>query len=188
MPQQMLALETRKHRRCAADLCSRQKHQRSLASTGPKHAAAPLNACQSPSRFMSIMMLTMLSMHYVSQIYIPDDDIIQMPSSISRAFDIQEVYGLELAQPTLCSRIESETVHGVGLYKEGPTVLRYVTFVEIMVPLFSMDFFKGHVVQSLATSASGTHHPSRCKPVMSTAHLVHVCCCTAQFACNTRLR
>lgn len=89
------------------------------------------------------------------QIYIPDDDIIQLPATINRAFDIQEVYGLELAQPTLCSRIESETVHGVGLYKEGPTVLRYVTFVEIMVPMFSMEFFKGHVVDTLATSASG---------------------------------
>ena len=92
------------------------------------------------------------------QVYIPDDDIIQLPSSISRAFDIQEIYGLELAQPTLCSRIESESIHNVGLFKESPTVLRYVTFVEIMVPLFSMEFFKGHVVSTLATSESGMCH------------------------------
>lgn len=89
------------------------------------------------------------------QIYIPDDDIIQLPSSINRAFDIQEAYGLELAQPTLCSKIESLTIHEAGLFKEGPTILRYVTFVEIMVPLFSMDFFKGPVTDTLATSASG---------------------------------
>lgn len=103
----------------------------------------------------------MIQVTHDMQVYIPDDDIIQLPSSISRAFDIQEIYGLELAQPTLCSRIESQTVHGVGLYKEGPTVLRYVTFVEIMVPLFSMDFFKGHVVNTLATSASGRSSCSR---------------------------
>ena len=96
--------------------------------------------------------------HPHMQVYIPDDDIIQLPSSISRAFDIQEIYGLELAQPTLCSRIESESIHNVGLFKESPTVLRYVTFVEIMVPLFSMDFFKGHVVSTLATSDSGMCH------------------------------
>ncbi len=79
----------------------------------------------------------------------------QLSSSINRAFDIQEVYGLELAQPSLCSRIESDSVHGQGMYMESPTVLRYGTFVEIMVPLFSMDFFKGNVTATLSTSASG---------------------------------
>ncbi len=87
--------------------------------------------------------------------YIPDDDIVQLSSSINRAFDIQEVYGLELAQPSLCSRIESDSVHGQGMYMESPTVLRYGTFVEIMVPLFSMEFFKGNVTTTLSTSASG---------------------------------
>ncbi|KAL0046279.1 hypothetical protein WJX82_007868 [Trebouxia sp. C0006] len=96
--------------------------------------------------------------HYVhryTQVYIPDDDIVQLSSSIDRAFDIQEVYGLDLAQPSLCSRIESDSVHGQGMYMESPTILRYGTFVEIMVPLFSMDFFKGNVTDTLSTSASG---------------------------------
>ena len=89
------------------------------------------------------------------QIYIPDDDIVQLSSSINKAFDVQEVYGLDLAQPALCSRIESESIHKVGMYMEASTVLRYGTFVEIMVPLFSMDFFKGNVTYTLSTSSSG---------------------------------
>ena len=88
----------------------------------------------------------------------PDDDIVQLGSSINKAFDVQEVYGLELAQPSLCSRVESDSVHGQGMYMEGPTVLRYGTFVEIMVPLFSMNFFKGNVTDTLSTSASGVVH------------------------------
>ena len=94
------------------------------------------------------------STHWL-QVYVPDDDIVQLGSSINRAFDVQEVYGLELAQPSLCSRVESDSVHGQGMYMEGPTVLRYGTFVEIMVPLFSMNFFKGNVTDTLSTSASG---------------------------------
>ena len=87
--------------------------------------------------------------------YIPDDDIVQQSTSINRAFDVQEVYGLDLAQPALCSRVESDSVHGLGMYMEPSTVLRYGTFVEIMVPLFSMDFFKGNVTYTLSTSSSG---------------------------------
>jgi len=107
-------------------------------------------------------------------VYIPDDDIVQLSSSIDRAFDIQEVYGLDLAQPSLCSRIESDSVHGQGMYMESPTVLRYGTFVEIMVPLFSMDFFKGNVTDTLSTSASGAsllHHCCRDLPPAAFIHL-----------------
>ena len=96
--------------------------------------------------------------HPLVQVYVPDDDIVQLGSSINKAFDLQEVYGLELAQPSLCSRVESDSVHGQGMYMEGPTVLRYGTFVEIMVPLFSMNFFKGNVTDTLSTSASGAVH------------------------------
>ncbi len=64
--------------------------------------------------------------------YIPDDDIVQLSSSIDRAFDIQEVYGLDLAQPSLCSRIESDSVHGQGMYTESPTVLRYGTLWKLL--------------------------------------------------------
>lgn len=48
--------------------------------------------------------------------YIPDDDIVQHSSIISRAFDVQQFYRLDLAQPALCSRVESDSVHGVGMY------------------------------------------------------------------------
>ena len=89
------------------------------------------------------------------QVYVPDDDIVQLSSSINRAFDIQQVYGLQLAQPALCSRIESETIHVTGMWMESPTVLRYTTFIEIMVTLFSMEFFKGNVTKTLATADSG---------------------------------
>lgn len=79
------------------------------------------------------------------QVYIPDDDIVQHSRAISRAFDIQEMYKLDLAQPAMCSTVESDSVHGIGMYMEASSVLRYGTFVEIMVPLFSMNFFKGDV-------------------------------------------
>ena len=91
------------------------------------------------------------------QVYVPDDDIIQLSTSISDMFDIQETYGLELAQPTLCSAVESYTVHvnDFTLWKEATTVLRYGNFVEIMVPLFSMRFFNTDVIKTLSTAASG---------------------------------
>ena len=94
---------------------------------------------------------------FMLQVYIPDDDIIQLSSSISEIFNIQERYSLELAQPSLCSNVESHTIHvtGLPLWKEATTVLRYGTFVEIMVPLFSMTFFNREVVKTLSTSASG---------------------------------
>ncbi|KAL3156462.1 hypothetical protein ABBQ38_000767 [Trebouxia sp. C0009 RCD-2024] len=93
--------------------------------------------------------------HRYSQVYIPDDDIVQDSSAINRAFDVQELYKLDLAQPTLCSKVESNSVHGTGMYMEAPSVLRYATFVEIMVPLFSMNFFKGNITHTLSTASSG---------------------------------
>ena len=109
--------------------------------------------------------------------YIPDDDIVQLSSSIDRAFDIQEVYGLDLAQPSLCSRIESDSVHGQGMYMESPTILRYGTFVEIMVPLFSMDFFKGNVTDTLSTSASGASWLHHCCLNLPPAACIHPWTC-----------
>ncbi len=106
--------------------------------------------------------------------YIPDDDIVQLSSSIDRAFDIQEVYGLDLAQPSLCSRIESDSVHGQGMYTESPTVLRYGTFVEIIVPLFSMDFFKGNVTDTLSTSAPGASWLHHCCLDLPPAAFIHL--------------
>ncbi|KAL3156458.1 hypothetical protein ABBQ38_000763 [Trebouxia sp. C0009 RCD-2024] len=96
-------------------------------------------------------------MHRYTQVYVPDDDIIQLAASINELFNIQETYGLELAQPSLCSSVESHTIHvnDLPLWKQATTVLRYGTFVEIMVPLFGMRFFKTDVIKTLSTSASG---------------------------------
>ncbi|KAL3132101.1 hypothetical protein ABBQ32_008710 [Trebouxia sp. C0010 RCD-2024] len=95
--------------------------------------------------------------HRYTQVYVPDDDIIQLAVSISDMFNIQETYGLELAQPALCSNVESHTIHvnDFLLWKEATTVLRYGTFVEIMVPLFSMRFFSTDVTTTLSTADSG---------------------------------
>ncbi|KAL3132160.1 hypothetical protein ABBQ32_008768 [Trebouxia sp. C0010 RCD-2024] len=98
--------------------------------------------------------------HYAyryTQVYVPDDDIVQLAVSINEMFNVQEMYGLELAQPSLCSSVESHTIHvnDLSLWKQATTVLRYSTFVEIMVPLFSMRFFKTDVIKTLSTSASG---------------------------------
>eukprot|EP00891_Asterochloris_glomerata_P006950 jgi/Astpho2/6950/Aster-01812 len=90
------------------------------------------------------------------QVYIPDDDIIQTTAIINSIFDIQARYSLDLCQPSLCSPTESYT-WTVGLWKELPTVLRYTTFIEVMVTQFSMDFFLSDVVDTLryAESAYG---------------------------------
>ena len=86
--------------------------------------------------------------------YIPDDDIIQTTAIINSIFDIQARYSLDLCQPSLCSPTESYT-WTVGLWKEVPTVLRYTTFIEVMVTQFSMDFFLSDVVDTLRYAESG---------------------------------
>lgn len=88
------------------------------------------------------------------QVYIPDDDIIQTTAIINSIFDIQARYSLDLCQPSLCSPTESYT-WTVGLWKELPTVLRYTTFIEVMVTQFSMDFFLSDVVDTLRYAESG---------------------------------
>ena len=86
--------------------------------------------------------------------YIPDDDIIQTTAIMNSIFDIQAQYSLDLCQPSLCSPTESYT-WTVGLWKEVPTVLRYTTFIEVMVTQFSMDFFLSDVVDTLRYAESG---------------------------------
>ena len=93
---------------------------------------------------------------------------------------------MELAQPSLCSRIESDSVHGQGMYMESPTVLRYGTFVEIMVPLFSMDFFKGNVTTTLSTSASGASCLQPCQLDLPLSPDALTCTWTRQPPCSAR--
>jgi hypothetical protein len=97
--------------------------------------------------------------HYSTQyqqVYMPDDDIIQTGVIINTIFDVQQQYHLDLCQPSLCSATESFT-WARDLWKEMPSVLRYTTFIEVMVTQFSMRFFKQSVIPTLryAESAYG---------------------------------
>ena len=65
-----------------------------------------------------------------------------------------QLYGLKLAQPSLCSSFESQTWQG-PLFKDSRTVLHYTTFVEIMVPMFEMQFFVTKVVRTLEHAETG---------------------------------
>ena len=73
---------------------------------------------------------------------------------MSKTFALMEQYGLLLAQPSLCSPFESQTWQN-PLYKDPRVVLQYTTFVEIMVPLFNMDFFTSKVVATLEHAETG---------------------------------
>lgn len=88
------------------------------------------------------------------QVYVTDDDIIQTTDIVNRAFAEMDMYGLKLAQPSLCSSFESQTWQG-PLFKDPRTVLHYTTFVEIMVPMFEMQFFKSKVVRTLEHAETG---------------------------------
>lgn len=63
-------------------------------------------------------------------------------------------YGLLLAQPSLCSPFESATWQN-PLYKDARVILQYTTFVEIMVPIFNMNFFTSKVIDTLEHAETG---------------------------------
>lgn len=89
------------------------------------------------------------------QVYVTDDDIIQTSEIVDKAFAEMKQYGLKLAQPSLCSSFESQTWQG-PLFKDPRVVLHYTTFVEIMVPMFEMEFFVTKVVRTLEHAETGT--------------------------------
>jgi hypothetical protein len=91
----------------------------------------------------------------VVQLYVTDDDIVQTSASISRSFALMQQYGLLLAQPSLCSPFESATWQN-PLYKDARLILQYTTFVEIMVPMFNMNFFTSKVIATLEHAETGT--------------------------------
>lgn len=88
------------------------------------------------------------------QLYVTDDDIVQTSASISRSFALMQQYGLLLAQPSLCSPFESATWQN-PLYKDARLILQYTTFVEIMVPMFNMNFFTSKVIATLEHAETG---------------------------------
>ena len=90
----------------------------------------------------------------VVQLYVTDDDIVQTSASISRSFALMQQYGLLLAQPSLCSPFESATWQN-PLYKDARLILQYTTFVEIMVPMFNMNFFTSKVIATLEHAETG---------------------------------
>lgn len=94
--------------------------------------------------------------------YVTDDDIIQTTDIVNRAFAEMQLYGLKLAQPSLCSSFESQTWQG-PLFKDPRTVLHYTTFVEIMVPMFEMQFFVSKVVRTLEHAETGEPWCAACR-------------------------
>ena len=92
--------------------------------------------------------------HHYQTVYIPDDDVIQTGAIIDRAFDIHQQYNLKVSQPVLCSWMES-TSSSRDIVKSATTVLRYTNFVEIMVPLISMDVFRDMVIPTIAFAETG---------------------------------
>ena len=72
-------------------------------------------------------------------IWLPDDDIETTAASINRLFDVAEQYQLALAQPALTW--DSYFTHLVTL-QNRKCMLRWVNYVEVMVPIFSSDLLR----------------------------------------------
>jgi hypothetical protein len=70
------------------------------------------------------------------QIWIPDDDIMTSWNDINSFFHVTRKYGLDLAQPSLQQRPDCFITHGITA-QQPRSLLRYVSFIEIMCPLFS---------------------------------------------------
>lgn len=75
--------------------------------------------------------------HY-KYFFIPDDDISTDICTIEKLFEMMEAYNLEIAQPAL---INSYYTFPHTL-RDKTCVLRYVNFVEIMIPCFSQKALK----------------------------------------------
>ncbi|MBB2191929.1 DUF707 domain-containing protein [Gluconacetobacter azotocaptans] len=87
-------------------------------------------------------------------VMMPDDDIAMTWSDINRCFEVMKDYGLYLAQPALASDSpRNHFSHPLTLHHQG-TVLRYTSFVEVMVPIFSRDAIR-LCLPSFVTSDSG---------------------------------
>lgn len=119
------------------------------------------------------------------QLYVTDDDIVQTSASISRSFALMQQYGLLLAQPSLCSPFESATWQN-PLYKDARLILQYTTFVEIMVPMFNMNFFTSKVIATLEHAETGMPLTGTTFRLMTRLHMLHVlhhvACALLQFS------
>lgn len=82
--------------------------------------------------------------------FIPDDDILTSSSEIDELFDIMDEYQLKIAQPALR---HSYYTHPLTLRKPL-TVLRYVNFVEMMLPCFNREALRC-VLETFNANESG---------------------------------
>ena len=71
-----------------------------------------------------------------SYVWLPDDDLLCDPSTISRMFSICDELQLELAQPALTR--DSYLSHIITL-QHPEFQIRFTNFVEVMAPVFSAD-------------------------------------------------
>lgn len=69
-------------------------------------------------------------------------------------FEVFHAYGLLLAQPSLCPSPFRAT-YWRYLHQHPASVLRFITFVEIMAPVFEMNFFQGLVRPTLYNAFAG---------------------------------
>lgn len=82
--------------------------------------------------------------------FIPDDDILTSAMEIERLFEIMDAYHLHIAQPALR---QSYYTHPLTLRKPL-ALLRYVNFVEMMLPCFSKKALM-NVLESFNANESG---------------------------------
>lgn len=64
-------------------------------------------------------------------------------------------FELMLAHPSLCSDLESQSLHTDVLKQQPINVLRYTTAVDVLAPVFDMGFFQDTVVQTLQNATFG---------------------------------
>jgi hypothetical protein len=84
-------------------------------------------------------------------IWLPDDDLLAVPETVSRMFTICDELQLELAQPALTR--DSHYTHLVTL-QHTEFQLRFTNFVEIMAPVLSVDMLS-RVFHTLKGQISG---------------------------------
>ncbi|KFM26396.1 hypothetical protein F751_4889 [Auxenochlorella protothecoides] len=85
-----------------------------------------------------------------------DDDLVMSTCEINRAFEIFEENNLLMGQISLCETQESFSYWRL-MYQQPDKVLRYVSFVEIMAPIFTMrdGFYDEFIVPTLYDAYTG---------------------------------
>ena len=91
---------------------------------------------------------------YAVKVYVPDEDTIQTATTIDLLFDFQAHFGLDLVQPSLCSPADSYT-SDPSLFQRQPTALRFIAWVDVTVPAFSMTFLLKRVLPTLRHARTG---------------------------------